>query len=48
MLSKKELHEALQDVPILLFANKQDVPGAKAPVDVLDALQVACCWIFFR
>lgn len=40
MLNKNELHDALQDVPILFFANKQDVPGAKAPVDVLDALQV--------
>ena len=40
MLNKNELHDALQNVPILFFANKQDVPGAKAPVDVLDALQV--------
>lgn len=40
MLSEKELHEALQGVPLLFFANKQDVLGAKAPVDVLDALQV--------
>lgn len=40
MLNKNEIHDAFQDVPILLFANKQDVPGAKTPVDVLDALQV--------
>lgn len=57
MTAREELHamleeEELRDAVLMVFANKQDMPGASSPVEVSDGLGLGLLksrtWSIFR